>query len=101
MPVAKPCVFGKGSEGTGGSHEAHINILLDQCRARAKSESKINLSDWFKYLTFDIIGDLSFGESFDCLEKDDFHPYISCMMGALKFILFQSATMRFLLSTSS
>ena len=75
--------------------KSHINILIDHCRAQAKNESKVNLSDWFKYLTFDIIGDLSFGESFDCLKNSDYHPYISCMMGALKFIAFQSATMRF------
>ena len=75
--------------------KSHINILIEQCRAREKDESKINLSDWFKYLTFDIIGDLSFGESFDCLQKSDYHPYIACLMESLEFIVFTSVTMRF------
>lgn len=31
----------------------------------------LNMADWSNYLTFDIMGDLAFGQSFGMLEKSD------------------------------
>ena len=33
------------------------------------SRSAVDIRHWFNYVTFDIIGDLAFGESFGCLEQ--------------------------------
>ncbi|OHE93749.1 cytochrome P450 [Colletotrichum orchidophilum] len=36
----------------------------------------VNLALWYNYCTFDIIGDLAFGEPFGCLEEGDLHPWV-------------------------
>ncbi|KAI0163984.1 benzoate 4-monooxygenase cytochrome P450 [Xylariaceae sp. FL1272] len=38
----------------------------------------------FEMLTFDIIGDLAFGESFGAIESAEPHPWIAIILGALK-----------------
>ena len=44
----------------------------------------INIVDWMNWMAFDIIGDLSFGESFGCLRDTKSHPWVSLLFGAFK-----------------
>ncbi|KAJ4420514.1 hypothetical protein N0V82_004287 [Gnomoniopsis sp. IMI 355080] len=37
----------------------------------------LDLHEWFNFLSFDLIGDLAFGESYDCLERGEFHPWVA------------------------
>ena len=34
---------------------------------------------WLNFTTFDIIGDLSLGESFHCLEESHYHSWLSIL----------------------
>jgi cytochrome P450 len=43
------------------------------------------------YITFDIIGDLSFGEPFGCLESGVMHPWVEIMFSSLRDIVFLAA----------
>lgn len=38
----------------------------------------------FQFLTFDVIGDLAFGESFDCLKTSNYHRWISIVFDNIK-----------------
>ncbi|KAI1076269.1 cytochrome P450 [Whalleya microplaca] len=50
-----------------------IRRLQDGCGA---GEKALNLVAWYNYTTFDIIGDLAFGEPFGCLDSSDYHPWV-------------------------
>jgi hypothetical protein len=43
-------------------------------QAEASKTGLVSLGSWFNFATFDIIGDLAFAESFDCLEKGVMNP---------------------------
>jgi hypothetical protein len=43
-------------------------------QAEASKTGTVSLGSWFNFATFDIIGDLAFAESFDCLEKGVMNP---------------------------
>ncbi|KUJ07971.1 cytochrome P450 [Mollisia scopiformis] len=45
----------------------HFDLLMS--RFREKSGKPFDISQWYEFMTFDIIGDLTFGESFGCLES--------------------------------
>ncbi|KAE8036859.1 hypothetical protein FH972_009492 [Carpinus fangiana] len=45
--------------------------LVDQLSAFGGKP--VNVSEWFNYFSFDVMGDLAFGESFDMLEKGEEH----------------------------
>ncbi|KAH8712078.1 benzoate 4-monooxygenase cytochrome P450 [Phaeosphaeriaceae sp. PMI808] len=60
--------------------ESYVDTFIDQLSApvsgRKWTEKTVNLEHWLNYLTFDISGDLSFGESFDCLSNGKLHPWV-------------------------
>ncbi|KAK2590547.1 hypothetical protein QQS21_011766 [Conoideocrella luteorostrata] len=39
----------------------------------------LRMDSWYNFTTFDIIGDLAFGDSFSCLEKSDYHEWVKCL----------------------
>lgn len=47
------------------------------------SDNSINLGQWYNYTTFDLIGDLAFGESFKCVETGKMHPWIEIIFKTL------------------
>lgn len=50
-----------------------IKRLHENCAAGCKA---LNMAAWYNYTTFDIIGDLAFGEPFGCLQNSQYHPYV-------------------------
>ncbi|OJD14471.1 hypothetical protein AJ78_05182 [Emergomyces pasteurianus Ep9510] len=59
----------------------HIDLLVKRFYELGGGGSKsFNLIEWFNYATFDIIGDLTFGESFGCVENAYFHPFVKLML---------------------
>lgn len=47
----------------------YVRKLVLRLRELAQADKPANLVSWFCFCTFDIIGDLSFGEPFGCLEE--------------------------------
>ncbi|KUJ15044.1 cytochrome P450 [Mollisia scopiformis] len=65
--------------------QKYIDLLIQRLEQHADDGSKpLNLVSWYNFTTFDIIGDLTFGESFDCLEKSDYHPWVSMIFSNMK-----------------
>ncbi|TVY83154.1 Cytochrome P450 monooxygenase aclL [Lachnellula suecica] len=52
--------------------------------AEARKRGSIDLKDWYNFTTFDITGDLTFGQSFECLEKGRYHRWVSFLFAHLK-----------------
>ncbi|CAN8100931.1 unnamed protein product [Discula destructiva] len=66
----------------------YANLLVKQLRERAQKGEVIDAWAWFNYLTFDVIGDLTFGEPFDCVKDGQFHPWISFIFANLTNMMF-------------
>lgn len=58
-------------------------------------KGRINLADWFNWTTFDTIGDLSFGESFNCLKDTHYHPWVANILDSTNKVVFDSVALRF------
>ncbi|KAL9046724.1 MAG: hypothetical protein Q9214_000511 [Letrouitia sp. 1 TL-2023] len=61
-----------------------ISKLREQITASTTSKAKIDLVKWFNFVTFDISGDLSFGDSFHSLEESQYHPWVSILLSLFK-----------------
>lgn len=48
------------------------------------SDNSINIGQWYNYTTFDLIGDLAFGEPFGCVETGEMHPWIQLIFKVLE-----------------
>lgn len=70
----------------------YIDLLIQRMHEK-HSTGPVDLSSWYNYTTFDIIGDLSFGESFGCLENSDYHPWVKMIFSTTKLaVVLQTAT---------
>ncbi|KAF6803257.1 cytochrome p450 [Colletotrichum sojae] len=64
--------------------KTHVDLLMsrlsEMCSSGKNSDGKggtvVNVLQWFTYCTFDIIGDLAFGEPFGCLRDSMLHPWL-------------------------
>lgn len=63
----------------------YIDLLISRLTEVAKSEDPIvNMVEWLNFTTFDIVGDLSLGESFHCLEESRYHGWVSILFTQFK-----------------
>jgi cytochrome P450 len=55
----------------------YIDLLINRLHEKSGNGSvALNMADWYNFTTFDVIGDLAFGEAFGCLENSDYHPWV-------------------------
>lgn len=66
--------------------QRYVSLLVERLQEQAPSSLsfEIDISPWFNYTTFDIFGDLGFGESFECLEKSTYHLWIALLFNSVK-----------------
>lgn len=67
----------------------YVNLLIFKLHEHAKDGTPQDMVAWFNWTTFDLIGDLTFNESFSCLDSASYHPWIQFIFGNIK----ASATM--------
>lgn len=77
--------------------ESYVRKLIDNLREQVHypRQGDVDLVKWLNWTTFDIIGDFSFGESFNCLGNQDNHPWLNTVFGNLKVVTFIGLTSRF------
>ncbi|KAE9983506.1 hypothetical protein EG328_009846 [Venturia inaequalis] len=56
--------------------QQYIDLLIDDVRNQAKTGTAFDIIDRLNWVSFDIIGDLAFGEPFGALETKSTHPWI-------------------------
>jgi hypothetical protein len=66
--------------------QRYVNLLVERLHEKTSFARAVELdiSPWFNYTTFDIFGDLGFGESFECLEHSRYHPWIRLPFNSVK-----------------
>ncbi|KXL43990.1 hypothetical protein M433DRAFT_76371 [Acidomyces richmondensis BFW] len=64
-----------------------VNKLIVSMRRSimADPEHKFNMVNQYNYTTFDIMGDLTFGEPLDMLENGDYHPWVAAIFANFRF----------------
>ena len=75
----------------------YVDLLIQRLHQYA-GEGAQNMVNWYNWTTFDLIGDLAFGEPFHCLENVHNHPWIAFIHGNVKSIPFISLFRRYGLS---
>lgn len=69
--------------------KGYVDLLIQRLREKADSgRATIDMHAWYNYCTFDIIGDLAFGEAFGCLRESAMHPWISLVFANIKLTAF-------------
>lgn len=72
----------------------HVDLLVTQLKKRASTGSTVDLVNWYNFTTFDLIGDLAFGESFGCLDSGGYHPWVAMIFGGFRLANYHQALKR-------
>jgi cytochrome P450 len=70
-----------------------VDLLIQRFHEHANAKREFDVVQWYYFVAFDIIGDLTFGESFGCLQNSDMHPFVSLSVDNIR----ADAFMRFFL----
>lgn len=81
--------------------ERHAELFIDKLRTEATAQLTvsgvqdqsvvINIVDWINFFTFDVMGDLVFGESFNCLSDGAYHEWVHLLFANFKSLTFAVA----------
>lgn len=74
--------------------KVYIDKLFEKLEETSVKGEKIDAVAWYNYTTFDIIGDLAFGEPFGCLQESTYHPWVDLIFKSIKGIAFDSSFRR-------
>jgi hypothetical protein len=64
--------------------KSYIDLLISNMRDDAQAGRDSNMVSYFNWTTFDIVGDLSFAQSFDALKTRSTHPWIKAFFKGLQ-----------------
>ncbi|KAK6854788.1 hypothetical protein PG995_009133 [Apiospora arundinis] len=64
--------------------KGYVDILIQRMKNHAAEGKVVDVTRWYNYLTFDIIGELAFGEPFGCLKESDYHPLVAMIFGGIR-----------------
>ena len=90
----------------------YIDLLIERLQETCKDDQPMDIVRWYnvsgffvqareasdcvyQYVTFDIIGHLAFDEPFDCLKNTDYHPWMSMIFNAIKYVHYIRSLQRF------
>ncbi|KAI8942932.1 hypothetical protein NX059_000970 [Plenodomus lindquistii] len=62
----------------------YVDKLFVQLRKESAKKAPVDMLKWYNCTTFDIIGDLVFGEPFYCLDNSDYHPWIAMIFAGIR-----------------
>ena len=56
--------------------QMYAGKLLDQLAYECTRQEPINMTAWITFTAFDLIGHMSFGKNFGCLDRKDYVPFV-------------------------
>ncbi|KGO64160.1 Cytochrome P450 [Penicillium expansum] len=75
--------------------KGYVDLLMQRLHENIKGGTNtVDMVAWYNFTTFDIIGDLAFGEPFDCLKNSDYHQWVSIIFSAVKYAAYTNVARR-------
>lgn len=71
--------------------QRYVDLLVQRLHEKVEAGTDVDMVRYYNFTTFDIIGDLTFGEPFGCLETDDYHALVSGVFASIRAISFALA----------
>ncbi|ORY15280.1 cytochrome P450 [Clohesyomyces aquaticus] len=72
----------------------YVETFSQKMQEFARGDGIVDVTDWFAYTTFDVIGDMALGEPFGCLHSEDFRFWVPLISDSIKAGAFEQATRR-------
>ncbi|KAF3031157.1 hypothetical protein E8E12_000776 [Didymella heteroderae] len=66
--------------------KGHVSLLIEKLKGVAAGQLRTNIVEWYNFTTFDIMADLTFGESLHQLTDSAYHPWVWAIFSHMKMI---------------
>ncbi|KAF1951056.1 cytochrome P450 4F3 omega-hydroxylase [Byssothecium circinans] len=74
--------------GQEGTLKRHIDVFVKKLGKKARANEVADMSEWFSWLTFDIIGEFALSMEFGCVERGKNHPWVSTLVKWFRAVSF-------------
>lgn len=68
--------------------QGYISLFISKLHEQASKNVPVDINAYFNFATFDILGDLCFGESFHALDKGTYNDWIANIFKGIKIVRF-------------
>ncbi|KAK6193402.1 hypothetical protein LQW54_012497 [Pestalotiopsis sp. IQ-011] len=62
----------------------YLDLFIEKITEKTAKQETLDIVSWYNFTTFDLIGDLAFGEPFGCLESGGYHPWVSMIFETIR-----------------
>jgi cytochrome P450 len=83
--LLSPAFSPKAVEAQESTVQSYVDLLIEKLRERAAAKENVDIVSWYNFTTFDIVGDLGFGEPFNCLKESKYHPWVATIFSHFKY----------------
>jgi len=66
--------------------QRHVDMLISRLQQSAQTTESVDLVQMYQFTTFDIMGDLSFGQPLGLLENNQYSPWVQAVFDSIKAI---------------
>lgn len=75
----------------------YVDLLIQRLQETAADHGgkPVDMVSWYNFTTFDIIGDLAFGEPFGCLKTSTYHQWVTFVFSHVKLGAYTNIARRF------
>jgi len=73
----------------------YVSLMVKKLTERAKTSGMADMVQWFNFVTFDLVGDLAFGENFGNMEKGQYHAWVSTLFESLQGMALSQVVSRY------
>ncbi|KAJ5963689.1 cytochrome P450 [Penicillium vulpinum] len=76
--------------------KGYVDLLIQRLHENADNgNNSLDMVAWYNFTTFDVIGDMAFGESFNCLETSAYHKWVSMIFSNIRYASYNNIVKRF------
>jgi cytochrome P450 len=76
--------------------KGYIELLIEKLEGYTESGAPADLVKWYNFATFDLIGELAFGQPFGCLQTTEYHFFIEVLFSRLRMATWNRIIMELL-----
>lgn len=69
--------------------------MISRLKVKSSTEDVVDMVKWYNFTTFDLIGELAFGESFSCRESGSYHPWVAVIFSGFRLATYSQVLKRF------
>ncbi|KAF4461041.1 cytochrome P450 [Fusarium albosuccineum] len=74
----------------------YVSLLIQRLHeVSAEGRQPVEMTSWYNWTTFDIIGDLAFGEPFGCLKDSTYHAWVSLIFDRIRANAFNNVLRKY------